>query len=295
MSKRKLLELVKEGYVSGWDDPRMPTIAGLRRRGYTPEALRSFCAKIGVTKFNSLTELALLEHCLREDLNKRARRAMAVLNPIKVVITNYPEGQTEEVDAQNNPEDESMGNRQVPFGRELYIEQDDFREVPPKKYYRLSPGKEVRLRWAYYIKCEEVVKDEATGQIKELRCTYDPETRGGRSPDGRKVQATIHWVSAAHAREAEVRLYDVLYTKADTNDLQPGEDWRSYVNPNSLSVTKAYVEPSLTTAEPGVPYQFERTGYFCVDKRDSKPEALVFNRTVTLKDAWARIEKADAK
>ena len=291
MSKRRLLSLVTEKHVSGWDDPRMPTIAGMRRRGFTPEALRNFCAAIGVTKYNSLTDVALLEHHLREDLNRRSPRAMAVLNPLKVVITNYPEGEVEMLEAVNNPEDPAAGSRQVPFAREIYIEQDDFREDPPKKYFRLSPGKEVRLRWAYYIKCESVVKD-AQGNIVELHCTYDPATRGGWSPDGRKVQSTIHWVSAAHALEAEVRLYDRLFAKEDMNDLEEGEDWRTHLNPNSLAVTKAFVEASLAEAKPGgLPYQFERTGYFLVDPKDSQPGRPVFNRTVSLKDTWAKIEK----
>jgi glutaminyl-tRNA synthetase len=291
MSKRRLLSLVEEGHVTGWDDPRMPTIAGMRRRGYTPEAIRHFCATIGVTKHNSLTDVALLEHCLRDDLNKRAPRIMAVLHPLKVVITNFPEGHVEEIEAVNNPEDPTAGSRTVPFSRELYIEQDDFREVPPKKYFRLSPGKEVRLRWGYYIKCEEVVKDEA-GNVVELRCTYDPNTRGGWSPDGRKVQATIHWVSAAHAVNAEVRLYDRLFVKEDMNALAEGEDWRASLNPESLHVGTALVEPSVAQAAPGgLPYQFERQGYFCLDAHDSQPGKLVFNRTVTLRDSWAKIEK----
>ena len=291
MSKRRLLSLVEEGHVTGWDDPRMPTIAGMRRRGYTPEAIRHFCATIGVTKHNSLTDVALLEHCLRDDLNKRAPRIMAVLHPLKVVITNFPEGHVEEIEAVNNPEDPAAGSRTVPFTRELYIEQDDFREVPPKKYFRLSPGKEVRLRWGYYIKCEEVVKDDA-GNVVELRCTYDPNTRGGWSPDGRKVQATIHWVSAAHAVSAEVRLYDRLFVKEDMNALAEGEDWRLSLNPESLHVGTALVEPSVAQAAPGgLPYQFERQGYFYLDPLDSQPGKLVFNRTVTLRDSWAKIEK----
>ncbi|MFM2094451.1 MAG: hypothetical protein RIS70_1575 [Planctomycetota bacterium] len=294
MSKRKLLELVQEKHVAGWNDPRMPTIAGMRRRGFTPEALRAFCAKIGVTRFNGMTDVALLEHCLRDDLNKRAQRVMAVLDPIKVVIENYPEGQVEELEAINNPEDESMGTRKVPFSRELYIEQDDFREDPPKKYFRLSPGKEVRLRYAYYIKCERVIKDETTGAIKELRCTYDPATRGGWSPDGRKVQATIHWVSAPHAISGEIRNYDRLFSKEDPNDLAPGEDWRAHLNPNSLTINRtAMIEPWAASAQAGVAYQFERQGYYCVDSQDSRPGQLVFNRTVGLKDTWARIEKRE--
>ncbi|MFM7844077.1 MAG: glutamine--tRNA ligase/YqeY domain fusion protein [Planctomycetota bacterium] len=291
MSKRRLLSLVEEGHVTGWDDPRMPTIAGMRRRGYTPEAIRHFCATIGVTKHNSLTDVALLEHCLRDDLNKRAPRIMAVLHPLKVVITNFPEGHVEEIESVNNPEDPGAGSRLVPFSRELYIEQDDFREVPPKKYFRLSPGKEVRLRWGYYIKCEEVVKDEA-GNIVELRCIYDPQTRGGWSPDGRKVQATIHWVSAAHAVPAKVRLYDRLFLKEDMNALAEGEDWRASLNPESLTEGEALVEPSITQASPGgLPFQFERQGYFYLDPIDSQPGKPVFNRTVTLRDSWAKIEK----
>jgi glutaminyl-tRNA synthetase len=291
MSKRRLLSLVEEGHVTGWDDPRMPTIAGMRRRGYTPEAIRHFCATIGVTKHNSLTDVALLEHCLRDDLNKRAPRIMAVLHPLKVVITNFPEGHVEEIESVNNPEDPGAGSRLVPFSRELYIEQDDFREVPPKKYFRLSPGKEVRLRWGYYIKCEEVVKDEA-GNIVELRCTYDPQTRGGWSPDGRKVQATIHWVSAAHAVPAKVRLYDRLFLKEDMNALVEGEDWRASLNSESLTVGQALVEPSINQATPGgLPFQFERQGYFYLDPIDSQPGKPVFNRTVTLRDSWAKIEK----
>lgn len=292
MSKRRLLELVKDGHVHGWDDPRMPTICGLRRRGYTPEAMRNFCKRIGVAKFDSIVDIALLEFCLREDLNKRAPRAMAVLRPLKVVIENYPEGQSEELDAVNNPEDPSMGARKVPFGRELYIERDDFREDPPKKYFRLAPGREVRLRWAYFIKCREAIKDPATGEIVELRCTYDPETRGGNAPDGRKVKATIHWVSAAHAVRGEVRLYDHLFIKPDPYDVLEGGDWRDNLNPNSLeTLPECYLEPSLAAAKPGDRFQFERLGYFCVDP-DSKPGALVFNRTVTLVDTWAKIEKS---
>ncbi|MFO0817524.1 MAG: glutamine--tRNA ligase/YqeY domain fusion protein [Pirellulales bacterium] len=293
MSKRRLLSLVQEKFVNGWDDPRMPTIAGMRRRGYTPEGIRQFCATIGVTKFNSLTDVALLEHCLRDDLNKRAPRVMAVLNPLKVVLTNFPEGQVEQLEAVNNPEDPAAGNRFIPFGRELYIEQDDFRETPPKKFFRLSPGVEVRLRYGYYIKCQEVVKD-AAGNIVELRCTYDPETRGGRSPDGRKVKSTIHWVSAAQAVPAEVRLYDRLFLKEDMNDLAEGEDWRGHLNPQSLTTVQAFVEPSLANAATGgVPFQFERQGYFHLDPKDTRPGHLVFNRTVTLKDAWSKIEKKD--
>ncbi|MCX7717905.1 MAG: glutamine--tRNA ligase/YqeY domain fusion protein [Candidatus Sumerlaeaceae bacterium] len=295
MSKRKLLTLVREGRVSGWDDPRMPTLCGLRRRGYTPEAIRDFCSRIGVAKNDSVVDYAMLEHCLREDLNRRARRMMAVLRPLRVVITNYPEGQTEQLEAINNPEDPSAGTRQVPFGRVLYIEQDDFREVPPPKYYRLAPGREVRLRYAYFIKCEEVVKD-AAGQVVELRCTYDPATRGGDAPDGRKVKATIHWVSAEHAVPAEVRLYDHLFTKPDPDDVPEGEDFHANLNPDSLEVlTGCMLEPALAQVRPGEPVQFERLGYFCADNRDWRPTAPVFNRTVTLRDTWAKIEKSLGK
>lgn len=291
MSKRKLLELVKGKYVAGWDDPRMPTIAGLRRRGYTPEAIRNFCATIGVTKFNSLTDIALLEHCLRDDLNKRSLRAMGVLNPLKVVIENYPEGQTEELDAINNPEDPAAGTRKIPFAREIYIDQDDFCEVPPPKYFRLAPGQEVRLRYAYFITCKEVVKD-ASGNVVELRCTYDPLTQGGNAPDGRKVKGTIHWVSAAHAVNAELRLYDRLFVNEDPS-ADETKEYTEFLNPDSLSVIKnAKLEPSLASAKPGVPYQLERVGYFCVDSRDSQKDSLVLNRTISLKDSWAKIQKA---
>jgi len=292
MSKRRLLELVKEERVRGWDDPRMPTICGLRRRGYTPEAIREFCRRIGVAKVEGVVDLALLEFCLREDLNKRAPRAMGVLRPLRVVIENYPEGQTEELDAVNNPEDASAGTRKVPFSRVLYIEQDDFREDPPKKYYRLAPGREVRLRWAYFIKCVHAVKDPQTGEVVELRCTYDPATRGGNAPDGRKVKATIHWLSAAHAVQAEVRLYDNLFAKPDPYDVPEGGDWRDNLNPNSLeTLSDCWVEPSLAAAARGDRFQFERLGYVCVDP-DSRPGHLGFNRTVTLVDTWAKIEKS---
>ncbi len=292
LSKRKLLTLVQKGYVSGWDDPRMPTISGIRRRGYTPEAIRNFCERIGVAKFNGTIEYSLLEHFVREDLNKTSLRAMAVLRPLKVVIDNYPEGQVEELEAINNPEDASAGTRKVPFSRVLYIEQDDFREVPPKQYYRLSPGREVRLRYAYFVTCTGVVKDPATGQVVELHCTYDPASRGGNSPDGRKVKSTIHWVSAAHAVEAEVRLYDKLFTCENPNDESDGQEWTSHLSPNSLEVVSdAKIEPSLAAAPPGSRYQFERLGYFIVD-RDSTPEKRVFNRTVQLRDSWAKIEKS---
>jgi glutaminyl-tRNA synthetase len=289
-SKRMLIALVKEGRVAGWDDPRMPTLCGMRHRGFTPESIRTFCDRVGVAKRESLVDVALLEHTLREDLNKRAPRVMAVLDPLKVVIENYPEGESEEVEAVNNPEDPEAGTRKVPFSRELFIERDDFREDPPKKFFRLSPGVEVRLRYAYFITCTQVVKDESTGEITELRCTYDPASRGGNSPDGRKVKATLHWVSARHALRAEVRLYDRLFTKENMGDLGEDEDYRDYLNPESLKTVEASVEPSLAGAEPGTRYQFERQGYFCVDP-DSRPEKLVFNRTVGLRDTWAKIEK----
>lgn len=291
MSKRKLLRLVEGKYVNGWDDPRMPTLSGLRRRGYTPEAIRNFCDRIGVAKRDSAVDIALLEYCIREHLNRTAPRFMAVLRPVKVVITNYPENSTEELEAVNNPEDPDMGMRRVSFSRVLYIEQDDFREDPPKQFYRLSPGREVRLRYAYYITCTGVVKDDSTGQIQEIHCTYDPATRGGDSPDGRKVKATIHWVSAQHAIEAEVRLYDSLFTKPDPEDPGDGGDFTSCINPGSLEVvTSCRMEPALGELKPGSSCQFERLGYFCVDP-DSSGTKLVFNRTVTLKDTWAKIEK----
>jgi glutaminyl-tRNA synthetase len=290
MSKRKLLKLVQEGQVRGWDDPRLPTLAGIRRRGYTPEAIRNFCASIGVSKTNGTIELALLEHFVREDLNRRAQRVMAVLRPLRVIIDNYPEGQVDLLEAVNNPEDASMGTRQVPFSRELFIEQDDFREDPPKQYYRLSPGREVRLRYGYFITCTGVVKNDA-GQVVEVHCTYDPATRGGNAPDGRKVKSTIHWVSAAQALDVEVRLYDNLFTKEDP---ESGDaDFTTYLNPKSLEVlSHAKLEPFLAGAAPLSRYQFERLGYFCVDP-DSTPEKPVFNRTVALRDTWARIEKRD--
>ena len=292
LSKRKLLQLVQQKYVSGWDDPRMPTLAGIRRRGYTPEAIRNFCDRIGVAKRNSVVDIAMLEHCLREDLNKRAPRGMAVLRPIKVVLENYPEGRIEELEAVNNPEDPSMGTRRVPFSREIYIEQDDFREEPPKGFFRLSPGKEVRLRYAYIILCTGVVKDPSTGAITEVRCTYDPETKSGSSRSNRKVKATIHWVSVAHAREAEVRLYDHFFTKEDPEDVPEGADWLANVNPNSLErLTSCRVEPYLASAKPGERYQFERLGYFCVDNKESSADSLIFNRSVTLRDTWAKMEK----
>jgi len=291
MSKRRLLELVKNQYVHGWNDPRMPTICGLRRRGYTPEAIRAFCDRIGVARNDSTIEMVWLEDALREDLNKRAERRMAVLKPLKVVLDNYPEGQTDELDAINNPEDEQAGSRKVPFSKVLYIERDDFMEDPPKKYFRLGPGREVRLRYAYFIKCVSVVKDPASGEVTELHCTYDPATRGGNAPDGRKVQGTIHWVSADHAIPAEVRLYDHLFVKPNADDVPEGQDWRSNLNPNSLQLVKdAKLEPSLKDVKPGDKVQFERLGYFAVDE-DSKPGALVFNRAVTLKDTWAKEQK----
>ena len=291
MSKRKLLQLVQQGHVTGWNDPRMPTISGLRRRGYTPESVRDFCGRIGVAKKENVIDMAQLEHSVREDLNLRAPRVMAVLRPLKVVITNYPEGQTEEVDVINNPEDASAGTRKVPFSRELYIERDDFMENPPKKFFRLSPGKEVRLRCAYFITCTEVVKD-AAGEITELRCTYDPATRGGDAPDGRRVKATMHWVSAAHAVPVEVRLYDRLFSVEDPENAPEGKTFLDFLNPNSLEVLSgAKAEPSLAGAAVGTRVQFERLGYFCVDS-DSRPGALVFNRTVSLRDAWAKIASA---
>ena len=291
MSKRRLLELVRSGLVDGWDDPRMPTICGLRRRGYTPESLRSFCSRIGVTKANSLTDLGVLEQEVREHLNQVAPRVMAVLRPIKVVLENYPAGQIEMREAVNNPEDPAAGVRQIPFGRELYIDADDFMENPPKGYFRLFPGNEVRLRYGYFIKCHEVVKNEA-GEIVELRCTYDPESSGGQAPDGRKVKGTIHWVAASGAVDAEVRLYDVLLTRENPGDVPEGADWKADLNSKSLEILRGCkLEPSLANAQPGDRFQFERTGYFCVDSKDSQPGQLVFNRTVTLKDSWAKEKK----
>ena len=294
LSKRILLQLVNRGYVSGWDDPRMPTISGLRRRGYTPEAIHNFCDLIGVAKANSIVDIELLEHCIRQDLNKRAPRVMGVLRPLKAVIDNYPEGLVEEMECINNPEDPSMGTRQVPFSRVLYIERDDFREDPPKKWFRLAPGREVRLRYAYYVTCVHAIKNER-GEVVELHCTYDPETRGGWAPDGRKVQGTLHWVSAAHALDAEVRLYDRLFLKPNPLDVEEGQDFTANLNPNSLEVLSGCrVEPSLAGAAPGSRYQFERQGYFCVDP-DSTGEKLVFNLTATLRDTWAKIEQAQQK
>ena len=292
MSKRKLLQIVQQNLVSGWDDPRMPTISGLRRRGYTPESIRDFCQRIGIAKKENVIDVAQLEFCIREDLNRHAQRVMVVLRPLKVVLTNYPEGQVEEVDVINNPEDASAGTRKVPFSRVLYIEQDDFREDPPKKFFRLSPGKEVRLRCAYFITCQEVVKD-ANGEIVELRCTYDPATRGGDSPDGRKVKATMHWVSAAHATPAEVRLYDRLFSVEDPERDVDGKTFVDYLNPASLEVLQGcQTEPHVVSASAGARFQFERLGYFNVDT-DSRPGALVFNRIVSLRDTWARIQKAE--
>ncbi len=289
LSKRKLLTLVQKGHVSGWNDPRMPTLSGMRRRGYTPEAIRQFCGTIGVSKTNGVIEFGLLEHCLREDLNKRAARVMAVVDPLKVVIDNYPEGVVEEMEAVNNPEDAAMGTRKVPFSKVLYIERDDFREDPPKQYYRLSPGREVRLRYAYFITCTGVVKDDKTGEVIEVHCSYDPASKGGNSPDGRKVKSTMHWVSAEHALDAEVRLYESLFAQEGGHE-SDAKDVTESLNPNSLVVRKAKVEPSVQGAAPGSLYQFERVAYFCVDP-DSKAGMLAFNRTVQLKDTWARIEK----
>ena len=289
MSKRKLLRLVEEGLVSGWDDPRMPTLSGLRRRGYSPEAIRNFCKTISVNKFNSTVDMALLEHCLRQDLNKTSPRVMAVLNPLKVIITNYPKGQVDELEAINNPEDPDAGSRKVPFSRVIYIEREDFMEDPPKKFFRLAPGREVRLRYAYLITCHKVIK-EGEGQVSELHCTYDPQTRGGNAPDGRRVKATLHWVSEAHALDAEVRLYDRLLAKENPDE---GEDFRANLNPDSLEViTHCKMEPSLGETEPFGRYQFERMGYFCTDP-DSAPERLVFNKTVGLRDAWAKVQKQE--
>lgn len=290
MSKRKLLELVQKGIVSGWDDPRMPTIAGLRRRGFTPESIRNFADLIGVSKADSTVDYALLEHCLRDDLNKRAERRMVVSNPLKVVILNYPEGKEEELPSLNNPEDPSSSTRMVPFSREIYIEKDDFMEEPPKKFYRLAPGREIRLRYAYFIKCEKVIKDEK-GEIKEIHCTYDPETRGGDAPDGRKVKATLHWVSANHSFPVEIRLYDHLFTKPDPENAEEGKTFLDYINPDSLKIIEnAMAEPSLKDSKPFQNYQFERIGYFVCDP-DSTEKKLVFNRTVPLKDEWAKILK----
>src|SRR5262249_43422375 len=291
LSKRRLIQLVTDGHVKGWDDPRMPTISGVRRRGYTPEAIRKFCERIGVSKFNGVIEMSWLENALRDDFNKSAPRVMGVPRPLKVVIENYPDGQNGEMDAVNNPEDPSAGSRKVPFSKVLYIEQDDFRENPPKDFFRLAPGREVRFRYAYFIKCVSAVKD-AAGNVVELRCTYDPPTRGGDAPDGRKVKSTIHWVSAAHAIDAGVRLYDHLFLKPDPDDVPEGQDYRANLNPKSLEVlTNCKLEPSLSAAKVGDRFQFERLGYFCVD-RDSAPGKVVFNRAVTLRDTWAKIEQS---
>jgi glutaminyl-tRNA synthetase len=308
LSKRRLIELVAKGYVTGWDDPRMPTLSGLRRRGYTPESIRNFCEKIGVAKRDTVVELALLEHSIREDLNHRAPRVMGVLRPLKVVIDNYPEDQVEEVDSVNNPEDMSAGSRKIPFSKVIYIEREDFREDPPKGFFRLSPGREVRLKDAYYITCVDVIKDKDTGEVEELHCTYDPESQGGQTADGRKVRGTSHWVSAVHAIDAEVRLYGTLFSNADPtgepddpldaetgielNHQPDGQDLAAHINPDSLEIlTGCKVEPSLASATPGSTYQFLRQGYFCVDSVDSTPGHLVFNRTVPLRDSWARTEK----
>jgi glutaminyl-tRNA synthetase len=296
LSKRKLIQLVEEGHVSGWDDPRMPTLSGYRRRGYTPGAIRNFCERIGVAKANSMVDIALLEYSIREDLNRCAPRVMGVLRPLKIVIENYPEGKTEMLDAINNPEDASMGTRKVPFSRVLYIERDDFMEDPPRKFFRLGPGREVRLRYAYFITCRRAVKDPATGKITELRCTYDPATKGGNAPDGRKVKATLHWVSAEHAVEAEVRLYDRLFTKENPDEKTDGKTFKDFINPDSLEIlTACKLEPSLADAKPEQFFQFERLGYFCVDAKESSADQLVFNRTVTLRDTWAKIVKSKKK
>ena len=295
MSKRRLLQLVEGGYVSGWDDPRMPTISGLRRRGYTPGAIRNFCEHVGISKRDTVVNMALLEHCIREDLNQHAPRVMAVLNPLKVIIDNFPEDETLEFDAVNNPEDPSMGSRKVPFTREVYIERDDFREDPPSRFFRLAPGREVRLRYACYITCQEVVKDPETGEITELHCTYDPESVGGSTPDGRRVRGTLHWVSARYALPAEVRLYDYLLRDVEDDAEEDSRDFISLLNPESLQVLSGcQVEPGLANAEPGSRYQFERQGYFCADARDSRPGSPVFNRTVSLRDSWARIEQSQS-
>jgi glutaminyl-tRNA synthetase len=294
LSKRKLVELVQGQHVSGWDDPRMPTISGLRRRGYTPESIRNFCERIGVARRDSTVDIALLEFSIREDLNKHAPRVMGILRPLKVVIDNFPEDRVEELDAMNNPEDMAMGTRKIPFSRIIYIEQDDFMEDPPKKFFRLAPGREVRLRYGYYVTCVDIVKDEKTGRVVELHCTYDPDTRGGSSPDGRKVKATLHWVSALHAIKAEARLYDHLFVK-ENPDEEKDIDFKTNLNPNSLKITPFLVEPGLADSLPGARYQFERLGYFCVDTVDSSQNTLVFNRTVTLRDAWAKIKKKQQK
>ena len=295
LSKRNLLRLVESGHVDGWDDPRMPTLSGMKRLGFTPESIRDFCGRVGITRRSNVADIALLEHCLREDLNKRAERRMAVLNPLKIIITNYPENEVEYLAAVNNPEDMSAGSREIPFSRELYIEREDFMEDPPRKFFRLAPGREIRLRYGFFIKCENVIKDPDTGEISELQCTYDPDTRGGFAPDGRKVRATIHWVSARHALPSEVRLYDRLCSDPNP-DIASAQELETVLNPHSLDVIKeAMLEPSLKTACPGEKYQFERLGYFCADSENSKPGAPVFNRTVTLRDTWARLQKAENK
>jgi len=296
LSKRKLIRLVEEGHVDGWDDPRMPTISGVRRRGFPPEALRNFCDRIGVAKADSMVDMALLEYCVHENLNETAFRFMGVLRPLKVVFDNYPADDEEELEAINNPGDPSAGTRKVPFSRELYIERDDFMEDPPRKFFRLGPGREVRLRYAYFVTCVDVVKNPDTGEVTELHCTYDPATRGGDAPDGRRVKGTLHWVSARHAVNARVRLYDHLFTKENPNEIEEGQDFTAHLNPNSLEILdNCKLEPSLANAEPGSRCQFERLGYFCVDAKDSKPDAPVFNRTVTLRDTWAKILKAQGK
>jgi glutaminyl-tRNA synthetase len=292
LSKRKLLKLVQEGIVDGWDDPRMPTISGLRRRGYTPESIRDFCERIGVAKSNSVVDLALLEHCLREDLNKRAPRVMAVLRPLKVIIENYPFNQIEELEAVNNPEDPGMGTRKLPFSREIFIERDDFREDPPKKFFRLAPGREVRLKHAYIIRCDKVIKDEKTGEIVELRCSYDPATKSGEDSGGKKVKGTLHWVSVQHAIPAEIRLYDHLLENPDSDDAGEESDFLATINPHSLEILQSFVEPSLKTATAGSRFQFLRQGYFCADSKFTTTDRLAFNRTVSLRDTWARIEKS---
>jgi len=294
LSKRKLIQLVQENHVSGWDDPRLLTIKGLRRRGYTPEAIRSFMERIGVSKRDSYIDMSILEDCLRNDLNEHAQRALCVLDPLKVIIENYPENESEELEAMNHPGKPEMGTRPIPFSREIYIERSDFMEDPPKKFFRLGPGKEVRLRFAYFLKCEGFTKDEETGEITELRCTYDPSTKGGSAPDGRKVKGTIHWVSAKHAEKVEVRLYDRLFSVSKPDGDKSGKDFKEFINPDSLTInTNAFIEPGITNAAPGTTFQFERTGYFTLDTKDSLPGKAVFNRSVTLRDSWAKLRKAE--